>query len=183
MPNKKTHQKLTLIAIFITLPVIFLLRPMDSVSVIAGTIITYLPQFGPDLDINTRRFGVIGEFFGLKAYAKIVPHRYGFRKRHWTRLRIWNIMILSHIPFLGTFLRALILLLPLSLTFILFDLWLPQVLRVALFVWLGMSYSDIWHVVADLIVSDFKETKKDYWRRRKYISRKQLTREQKSSRI
>jgi uncharacterized metal-binding protein len=182
VPNKKTHQKLTLLASITAMPIIFFLPPEQSLPLIGGILITWFPEMGPDLDINSRHFGAIGGFIGLKAYAEVVPHRYGFRKRHWLRLRIWNVFLLSHIPFIGTIPRTLILLLPISLFFILFNLWLPEILRTAIFIWLGMSYSDVWHVLADLIASDLKEMRKDYWRQRKYWG-KELTKQMRNGRI
>ena len=172
MPNKKTHQKLTIIATITSFPLLFLLHPLYALSVTAGVAVTWFPEMSPDLDINRRRFGPIGEFFGLRTYARLIPHRYGFQKRHWSRLRIWNIFLLSHIPFLGTLPRTILLLLPMSVILVLFDLWLGEFVVLAFFLWLGMSYSDIWHSIADLAVSDFKAARKVFWRRRK---RKYLT--------
>jgi uncharacterized metal-binding protein len=168
LPNRATHQVLSIISGAVALPTIFFLDATQFLSLMSGIAVTAaLPEFTPDLDINARHFGWLGDWAGLKAYSQITPHRYGFKKRHWTRLRIWNIFFLSHVPFLGTSLRTLLLLLPFSVLLILLQ-WMPTNLpTIILFMWLGMSWSDLWHVIAD---NPFKnhETSKDYWNKRKY---------------
>jgi len=125
-------------------------------------------EMTPDLDISKRQFGVIGELMGLKAYAKLVPHRAGLRKRHWTRLKIWHVLLFSHIPWLGTLIRTTLLLLPLGLLLLLFGWYLPQLPQMAIGLWIGMGWSDLWHTVVDVIMSDLKETKREFWGQRNY---------------
>jgi uncharacterized metal-binding protein len=181
MPQKRAHQKLTLLTALATIP----LAPAADLYQFAafefGILITLLPEFTPDLDVNHRRFGVISEFIGLKAYAKLVPHRHGLRKRHWSRLRIWNIFFFSHIPFAGTLLRTALLVLPMLFLVLVFELFYPEVFEGMLFIWLGMSVSDTIHTIADKLYSmikkkrGFKEADKAYWQQRKNRGRKNLT--------
>ena len=141
----------------------------------AGVYITLIPEFTPDLDINARHFGWLGEFMGLKAYSTLVPHRYGMREKHWSRLRVWNILFLSHVPLLGTLLRTLILLVPIGVIYILLQLSIPELPIIITFLWLGMSYSDIWHVVADNPFQN-QETTKEFWNRRRAFFDKSIGR-------
>lgn len=140
----------------------------------AGIMVTYIPALTPDLDVDTRRFGVYGEFIGLRAYAKIVPHRHGLKKRHWHkyRFRIWNMFLFSHVPIVGTLPRTIILLMPLTILLLatgLIDWWYG---KFVLLLWLGMSISDTAHVIADLFTSDFKEMRQSFWRGRKAYRKK-----------
>ena len=176
MPNRKTHQAITLIASLPAIPVaISLLDFTQACSFMAGVYITLIPEFTPDLDINARHFGWLGEFMGLKAYSTLVPHRYGMREKHWSRLRIWNIFFLSHVPFLGTSLRTILLLIPLSIVLLLYQWWSPSLLTMLIFLWLGMSYSDIWHVVADNPFQN-QETTREFWNRRRAFFDKSIGR-------
>lgn len=132
-------------------------------------LITLIPEFTPDLDVNNRRFGPLAEFIGARGYAKLVPHRYGLRKQDWHRLRIWNVFFFSHIPFVGTIPRALVLLFPLFAIAAIANIVSEQVILWLLFAYIGMSISDCLHVGADIIYSfikgkvAFKEMSKWYW--------------------
>lgn len=174
MPNRSTHQAITTACAFVSLPLAAYL-PLDSfLAFELGVLVTLIPEFTPDLDISHRKFKGLGEFIGLKSYAKIVPHRYGVGKKHWTRLRIWNIFFFSHIPLVGTLLRTVLLCLPLLLLGMLLwaylsstiASWLPYLAVYFLYLWWGMSWSDLWHVVADRPWSkhgDRREMSRDFW--------------------
>lgn len=167
MPGRLVHRQLSLIAGAISLPIFLAIQPAHALAFELGVAVTLLPEMTPDLDISTRKFGVIGEFIGLKTYAQLIPHRYGTGKKHWTRLKLWHIFLFSHLPFIGTGLRTLLCTLPLAVVLVFFGVDSPEFWSQAgwylLWLWLGMGWSDTWHVAADLIVSDFKETKREYW--------------------
>lgn len=168
MPSRKVHQQITTTLTFLSVPLLFL--GPDGVSFMAGVAVTWIPALTPDLDINTRHFGAYGEFIGLKAYAQLIPHRFGLRKKHWQkyRFRIWHMFAFSHIPFLGTLPRTALLLLPITILLLatgLIGWWYG---KFVLLLWLGMSISDMAHVIADIITSDYKEMRRDFWRGRKY---------------
>lgn len=167
MPNKLTHRKLSITATLLSAPLFIILPTDQAVAFTLGSALTVIPELTPDLDISTREFNSLGEFIGLKSYAKIVPHRYGVGKKHWSRLRIWHIFLFSHIPLAGTLLRTFLVTLPLLLLAMLFGITNEGFWKSAgwyfLFLWLGMSWSDCWHVLSDLIVSDFKEMKREVW--------------------
>lgn len=168
MPSRKTHQHLTKIALLTSLPALLALDFRLYVYFITGMAITLIPALTPDLDINARKFGVIGEWLGLKTYADLIPHRFGLRRKHWRkyRFRIWHTFAFSHIPFLGTLPRTIILMFPVGIIVLALSWFDVELVWMFLFVWLGMSYSDTWHTVADVIVSDYKEMRRGYWRRR-----------------
>lgn len=176
MPSRKTHQTLTQIAAMSVSPLVFYLEWQDILFLEAGILATLIPEMTPDLDVAHRRFGWLGEFVGLRGYAKVIPHRWGMRKRHWSRLKVWNLFLFSHLPFIGTFPRTLVVLLPALLVMMIFS-WVPAgLLEMMLWLWVGMSYSDCWHVVADLIVSDWKEMRREFWgkRRKEWTYRKNI---------
>lgn len=142
---------------------------LDGTIIQAGICITLIPHFTPDLDHSSREFGIAGKFFGMEAYRDLVPHRFGTSKRHWTRLRWWDVLLLSHVPGVGTLLRTLLLLMPLLIIFLLFSIDFTWMLFLFLRLWLGMTFSDIIHVAADIITSDFKAMSRNFWRRRRHF--------------
>ena len=83
MPSRNTHQKITGTVGSIAIIPLLLLWGKWGACIAAGILVTLIPVFTPDLDINTRKFGGFGEFFGLKAYAQTIPHRYGLSKKNW----------------------------------------------------------------------------------------------------
>lgn len=202
MPNRAGHKFLTTACAITTLPAYFMLPTPYFLFLEAGVLITLIPEFTPDLDISHRKFKYFGEFIGLRAYANIVPHRYGtkpkhwqelaennkrkktvFDRKHWSRLRIWNIFFFSHIPFIGTLLRTLLLCLPLAVLAMLLwqwlgttiGSWLPMLPAYFLYLWLGMSWSDVWHVAADRPWSkhgDKKEMSREFWYGRQKVQRR-----------
>ena len=193
MPNRQGHKVLTTACAITTLTTYYLLPTTYFLFLESGILITLLPEFTPDLDMSIRKFSALQEFIGLRSYARSIPHRYGTKKqhwqelqqptglrkrrpsvfdtKHWSRLRLWHIFFFSHVPFLGTLLRTMLLCLPLAvLAMLLWSYlgstireWLPLLPAYFLYLWLGMSWSDCWHVAADLIASDFKETKREFW--------------------
>lgn len=173
MPNSKyTHQSITLLSAAAGLvPAYYIYGYTDFIAVCvfeAGILATLIAEYTPDLDVKHRRFNWLGNFIGLRAYAELVPHRLGLRKKHWSRLRVWNLFMFSHLPFIGTLPRSILLCLPVCLLFMLFGLSLEWLINYFVFLWLGMSYSDCWHVGADILTSDIKETKRSFWRKRSY---------------
>lgn len=171
MPDSfKTHQAITLIAAgTAVVPTYAIYTHFGFVPAALfefGILVTLITEYTPDLDVSRRRFGWLGNFIGLRAYAEFVPHRFGLRKRHWSRLRVWNLFMFSHLPVFGTMPRCILLFLPLTLLFLLFSWDLESLLYGFIPVWMGMSYSDTWHVGADILSSDIKETKRSFWRKR-----------------
>lgn len=169
MPNRKTHQRITATIAVAAAP-LALVAPVDVFILIeTGIAITLFPAMTPDLDINTRRFGAWGEFIGLKAYAKSITHRYGLKKRHWSRARIWDIFWMSHIPFAGTLLRTLMLAAPIALATVVLGLDFKWAFWGLLWIWAGMGISDCGHILAD---SPWKKRerilRKDDWIRKGY---------------
>lgn len=176
VPNKLVHRNLSLTATAIATTTFIVLPPDMATAFVIGSALTVLPELTPDLDISTRKFSPLQQFLGLESYAKLVPHRYGVGQKHWSRLRIWHIFFFSHMPLIGTLLRTLLCTLPLLLLAMLFGITNPGFWQSVgwywLSLWLGMSWSDCWHVGADLLVSDFKETGRELWYGRKTAERR-----------
>jgi len=171
MPNVRVHRQITrwiATGALIAAPVV---SWSDMLAIEAGILVTLLPELTPDLDINHRRFGVLGEFLGLRTYAKLVPHRFGLRQKHWSRLKIWHIFMFSHIPLLGTLPRFLMLCLPVGMVMLVFSYHPSWLLRFLILMWFGMSLSDTGHVIADVLTRDFKEFNRKFWGNRKFWAR------------
>jgi hypothetical protein len=171
MPDSaKSHQAITIIAAgTAVIPMTVIYTHFGFVPALlfeAGVLVTLITEYTPDLDVAHRHFGWLGNFIGLRAYAEFVPHRFGLRKRHWSRLRVWNLFMFSHLPLFGTLPRAFLLFLPITLLFLLFDWDLEWLIYAFIPVWMGMSYSDLWHSGADLVTGKLRETNRSFWRKR-----------------
>lgn len=169
MPNAKTHALISGLSGPFTIPACMYagFPPEIAISCFCGAMATMVPELTPDLDVAHRRFGSLGEVLGFKAYAELVPHRAGMRKKHWSRLKVWNVFFLSHVPILGTLPRAMMVILPLSILFLIFDWNLSLLGEILLGLWIGMSWSDLWHLIADVLSGDLKEISRSFWRHRK----------------
>lgn len=169
MPNKLAHQRITAVILgTAVLPLCAI--PLSTIDEYAAFMIgiglTLRPELGPDMDVSRRRYGFLGELVGLNAYARLMPHRAGLHKKDWKRLRPEKIFFMSHLPLIGTAFRAIMLIVPISIICMIFGLNFTRVAYYAIFLWLGMSLSDLGHVIADLLVSDFKELKRSFWEKR-----------------
>lgn len=177
MPNYYTHKHITLAIGVIAIPVMFYTPSMvDGLFFHAGIYSTLI--FNPDLDIH-QRLGPLGKLLGLEAYKILIPHRFGLKREHWEPVKsegnrkwyklseritpIWRVFLFSHIPFLGTLPRCILLVAPFVVTLLLVDSIEALKGSWLLWLWLGMSYSDIFHTLADIITSDFKKMAKGYW--------------------
>lgn len=154
MPNGPTHQVLTLGLQLVTLSSTPYLHPIDVVALQTGITATY--YINPDLDITTNKLGLV-KYLGFESYRKLVPHRFGLAKRHWNS-SIKNVLFFSHFPFVGTILRTLLLLLPITVVLLLCSAIHFLDIRFLLFLYLGMALSDTLHIVADVLYSGFKRS-------------------------
>jgi hypothetical protein len=137
------------------MPLILIVDPLFFGVFQAGILLTY--WVNPDADL-VQKLGVLGEIIGLEDYEGIMPHRHGLYLSQW-RERPWMALLGSHTPLTGTFVRLLPILVPLSLLML-----LPGGTRLwPLFVafLLGASWSDLWHVIADVVVSKGKKIRRD----------------------
>lgn len=170
MPSGKVHARITKTVAIVTAPVILVSLAGGWVGpevLLAEVGILLTLMASPDLDIHNSA-GVLGEFIGFDTYKMLVPHRAGLRKRHWTRLRLWQIALLSHIPWLGTAIRTLMIwFMPLMIALLLG--WRPDreqaglIISLLFWCWVGMGWSDLFHVAGDIIDSDLKELKRKFW--------------------
>ncbi|OGC94042.1 MAG: hypothetical protein A2W25_11715 [candidate division Zixibacteria bacterium RBG_16_53_22] len=152
MPNGPTHRRITAFAQFLSCFSVILLDFPVFLAVQTGITLTY--YVNPDADI-AQRLGAVGDFLGLEDYEEALPHRYGMYRRQW-RDNWWKTLLGSHTPITGTLVRAAILLLPaMAIALILGAPW-RETCIVGGSIYGGMAYSDVWHIVADKLVSDVK---------------------------
>lgn len=186
MPNYAAHRQITIFVGMIASPIIFYTPEIaDGVLFHIGLYSTL--WFSPDLDIH-QRLGWAGKLLGLEAYRSLIPHRYGLRREHWevqksegnrkwyqlkdSHIPIWKVFLFSHIPLVGTLPRTILLFAPLIIVLLLTSS--IEEFKVRWFLWalMGMTYSDIFHILADIITSDFKRMTKGYWLERSRVERK-----------
>lgn len=154
MPNWTAHRALTLCACFTALPVAIVASPLCFGAFLGGIVTT--TWVNPDTDLK-QRLGQFGTIIGLKAYQDVAPHRGGLRKRHW-RGSIWQRMAnSSHLPLMGTIPRWFILMVPPTTLYLMLGGPVLPYVGPAIFFMLGMTYSDLWHVLADILVTNFKK--------------------------
>lgn len=152
MPDGRVHTKLTLGLQLVTVPSVFILSPTDFIGLQLGIVATYFVN--PDLDITTNRLG-IAKYFGFETYRKLVPHRFGLAKRHWNT-SISNVLLFSHFPLIGTVVRTILVLLPLTVLLLLFNAIYILDIGFIFYLYLGMALSDLFHILADILVSSLK---------------------------
>lgn len=170
MPNGPTHRKLTKIAAGVGIGTgIYLGISTDmwflrEISWFSLGVLTTL-YFDPDLDLR-HRLGYFGNAIGLELYQKMIPHRAGITSRSWrefSKKDWWKLFFFSHLPLLGTLPRLLIIVALTAPIYLLFSAIDRYPFYGILWLYLGMSYSDVWHSCADLVVSGWKQkfNKKD----------------------
>ena len=154
MPNGTTHRTLTLGLQLVTLTATPYLHPIDALALQVGISATY--YINPDLDITTNRLGLV-KYLGFESYRKLVPHRFGLSKKHWNG-SIKSVLLFSHIPFIGTILRTILLLMPVVILLLFCSSIHILDIKFILFLYLGMSLSDTIHIIADILYSGFKRS-------------------------
>lgn len=173
MPNGPTHRKLTKIATGVGIGTFFYLGIsteiwlLREISWFSLGVLTTL-YFDPDLDLR-HRLGYVGNAIGLELYQKIVPHRAGITSKSWrefSKKDWWRLFLFSHLPFLGTLPRLLILVTLTAPIYLAFSMIERYPIYGILWLYLGMSYSDVWHSLADLFTSGWKQRvkKKDKYK-------------------
>jgi uncharacterized metal-binding protein len=159
VPNGDTHRRITLISTF---PVVLtgLIAPASVfLSIYAGILTTLFVN--PDADI-AQRLGQLGVIIGLKAYEGEAPHRGGLRRGLWKKKGLAKYLLMSHLPLIGTLPRAFLCLIPCLILSLMAGFSIAQFAWLALWFTAGMVYSDLWHEVADILVTAFKS----FWNRR-----------------
>lgn len=155
MPNVKAHRKITVLAQISTFPSIILVDSVQKLAFFgafqAGIGLTYLVN--PDNDL-VQRLGEVGNILGYGDYEREMPHRFGGYGSQWRRN--WKVALLgSHAPISGTLIRLLPILVPLSLLLIL--LGGTKFLFLLVPFLLGTCWSDLWHIVIDVMWSKTKK--------------------------
>lgn len=152
MSNGVTHRKITTVIGVATAP-IALITPWWLVAEV-GIGLTY--WVNPDLDIHNHT-GKLGEMLGFKQYKDLIPHRAGMNPKHWQGQKWPAIFAMSHIPWLGTLPRLVILILPVLLGMMILEVQDRQIWTYALTVlswlWVGMGLSDLGHWAVDWITT------------------------------
>ncbi len=155
MPNGKTHRLFTAVAGLASAgPAIYYL---SGNSLYFGLGVAATIWVNPDLDIHNH-LGWVGELIGFDVYRDIVPHRAGLRGQAFREAR--KLILASHIPLVGTAGRFAIAILPVMCVLALVSS-LERVSLIAIgLVYLGMAWSDLWHIVADVLTSGLKADRK-----------------------
>lgn len=148
MPNGPTHRKLTYGLLTLSLPLICY-DPLIGVSFCSGILATR--DINPDLDLYVPFYL---KFLGYDLYKYYISHRKGLRSKDWKMGHWWEVLTFSHLPYGGTILRMIpLLILWLTLAYALslspYIVWV-----VALAFFNGMGLSDTVHVLADITVSE-----------------------------
>ena len=162
MPSGKTHSRITALAAMTLSPVCLYVTgdPLAGASFALGILAT-LPirvagttiYLNPDMDIVSNA-GRLSKAIGLDAYEKSVGHRAGLRKRDWEGVsrNPAKVFLFSHVPIVGSVIRMIpVLLLLFLISYII-------ILPTSVFVWvsIGISISDICHILADVIWSNIR---------------------------
>lgn len=155
MPNGKAHRQITIIAGLASAgPAIYLLGD-NSIFFVVGVGATM--WINPDLDIHNH-LGWVGELVGFDVYRDIVPHRAGLRGQAFREVR--KLIFASHMPLAGTAGRFAIATLPIMCVLALVSSLEHVSLMTVALVYLGMAWSDLWHIVADVLTSGLKADRK-----------------------
>ncbi len=151
MPNGKTHRLFTIVAgLAAAGPAIYYL---SGNSLYFGLGVSVTMWINPDLDIHNH-LGWVGELIGFDVYRDIVPHRAGLRGQAFREIR--KLIFASHMPLAGTAGRFAIATLPIMCVLALVSSLEHVSLMAIVLVYLGMAWSDLWHIVADVLTSGLK---------------------------
>lgn len=177
MPNGKTHREITIVGGIVATSATLLLG--GDIEAVLGVGLGFMATLAlnPDLDLH-HKLGFLGDLIGATMYKKLVPHRAGLRINHW-RFHRWRLLFFSHVPFIGTLPRfVMALILPLIFALMVAPQSIAQFGQLLLWIYLGMSFSDALHVVADVVVSGYSGISLDsgYKRQRSERDRRSLRR-------
>ncbi len=165
MPNKRTHDTITKAVGLIALPIIAMTSgTIEATAFAVGVLITL--RVGPDLDIHNS-LGWLGKLIGFDVYKRLAPHRGGLSRSHWAHGFLWQAFLFSHIPVLGTSIRWAMVMLPILSILMIFSAIEMFPMRLGLFVLAGMSFSDIFHLLADIFMGDMGRGRKAIHGRRR----------------
>lgn len=170
MPNKRTHDTITKVIGLVALPIVGIASgAIEVVAFEIGVLITL--KVSPDLDIHNS-LGWLGELMGFSIYKKLAPHRGGLSRSHWAHGFLWQAFMFSHIPILGTSIRWVMVMLPILSILMTFSAMEMFPVRLGLFVLAGMSFSDTFHLLADMFMGDMGRGRKAiYGKRKKRMAR------------
>ncbi len=148
MPNGPTHRKLTYGLAVLSIPLICY-NPALGAAFVLGVVCTR--DINPDLDLHVPFYL---KFLGYDLYKEAIQHRKGLRPKDWRGAKPWQLLGFSHLPYAGTLLRFLpLLILWLILAYAL-TLTTSFAFMCALAFFNGMGLSDTVHVLADISVSE-----------------------------
>ena len=102
----------------------------------------------PDLDLSYNRLGLFGIISFAHVYTKLVPHRTS----------------ISHTPLLGTFVRAIVVLVPFGIIICLMTGLTPG-FGVVVRLFIGLAWADAWHWVLDWVSSNMVVKRSSYGKR------------------
>ena len=151
MPTGRTHRNITIFAGMLVIPVVLMVNPAIFASFCAGEIITF--WVNPDSDVR-KKWGPVGQFLGLQLYEQETAHRSGMTKA--SRRAKTSPLLMSHMPMIGTVVRWLFLAIPIMALLLVANAVNQTTLAMVFAIYMGMAYSDLWHIWADWITTKFK---------------------------
>lgn len=178
MPNKRTHDTITKAVWLFALPVVAMASgAIEATAFEIGVLLTL--KISPDLDIHNS-LGWLGKLIGFDVYKRLAPHRGGLSRSHWAHGFLWQAFLFSHIPVLGTSIRWAMVMLPILSILLTFSAIEIFPVKLSLFVLAGMSFSDAFHLLADIFMGDMRRGRKAiYGKRRSSPSRRRTGYKQK----
>jgi len=156
MPNRPTHTKITIALTASSLIPAIMIGADAAIPFLGGIASTLSVKLGkywvalnPDLDI-VQNNSDLAKMLGFSSYQQSISHRSGLTKSSWRYVakNPLNLIWMSHLPVIGTLPRFLIVLILLGIV----ALMLGVELKAVWILWwfLGMAWSDLWHIIADI---------------------------------
>lgn len=149
MPNGRTHRNLTYTLGTLILPTVCVMPLPVSVGLLVGIGLSI--YINPDNDIHCKWWL---KPFGYELYRQVITHRRGLNKKHYRKFKWWELFLASHLPYTGTLLRFIPVLVFLIIGAMSINLDPYTTAVFILAVYNGLGLSDTVHVLADIITSE-----------------------------
>lgn len=152
MPDGVTHRRLTYTLLTLTLPSYLYFEPLYVMLTQVGICLTL--WINPDNDLYVNKWM---KYSAYTWYKEAVTHRRGLYRKNWNKVKWWDLFFFSHLPYAGTVLRFIPVLLLWMIAGMALGLSGTWIAIAALLLYNGMAISDTLHIVADICVSEVHE--------------------------
>ena len=154
MPNGPVHARITMVVAVVVIPSVSItshMQPVDILLLVSGALLGL--AINPDLDLSENRFNNDLQHIS-KNFLKFAWDGYWYM---YGRL-IHHRSPISHSPILGTLIRMIYMipvltLIVVPLSYILSD---HSIFIVFVILFTGLCVSDLFHIIADILVSEIK---------------------------